>query len=110
MSFFHWTSHAVVYILAGSGRYRNPPPDAQDPLFHPHPGVNLDQYLLFVPFMLVDVAAVHLLPVDPWVDRYPRDPWNNLSDPNSFKVFVKNLVSDMFPVPDPVWSRACLLP
>jgi hypothetical protein len=102
MSFFHWKSHAVAYMLSGSGRHRNPPTVAKGPLFHPYPAVNLDQYFPHIPFMVVDPAVVLIVPVDPWVDRYPRDPWNNLNDPNSLKLYVKNLVSDLFPVPHPV--------
>ena len=88
-------------MLAGSGRHRNPPPVAQGPLFHPYPGVNLDEYFHVVPLVPVNPGAVPLVPVDPWVDHYPRDPWNDLSHPDSLKLFVKNLVSDLFPVPDP---------
>ena len=101
MGFFHWKSHEVAYKLAGSDRARNALPVGQGPLFHPYPGVNLDEYFHVVPLVPVNPAAVPLVPVDPWVDHYPRDPWNDLSHPDSLKLFVKNLVSDLFPVPDP---------
>ena len=70
MSFYHWKSHTVAYLLASRGPHRYP-------------------------------ALVLLVPVDPLLDLYPREPWNNLSEPMSFENFVKNLVEELFPIPEP---------